>query len=1166
MNLSGLLPLAHEIPAYRRLLEIGDSGSNFQSPISSALHLPRGPRAFFTAALKRDVKRPVLVVTARVEQAQAFVSELAAWLGSEAAIARFAEPVPLPYERAPWGDATRRQRLMVLAQLLGADLSPTSDPQSPTPIVVTSARALMQKTLPRERFAAETRPLRPGQVIRLEHVLEDWVGLGYEAATVVEAPGQFSRRGGILDIYPPASAVPVRVELFGDEIESLRAFDPTTQRSRDTLGAVAITPAREVIARATPALAERLQSAGQSDGAPPPLQWSEDLEALATGTAFPAMEFYLPYLYRPAGSLLDYFPNDGLVVVDDWEELADCVRDLSEQADQLAAEHAATGDLPPDYPAPLFSWDELAPRLQQCGPIILGGTGGEPPESESAQLRDAFSPGPRFGGQIKPLLDHLTQLRAAQKRTVVVTRQAERLSDLWADRDVPLPPVETIATAPPRGSLTFVQGALTEGFTLPVLNLLTDAELFGWSRPEPRRRRPPRAIAPETFFADMRPGDYVVHIEHGVGRFGGLVKRIVEGTEREYLQVVYANSDTLYVPVHQADRLSRYIGADDRPPSLHRLGGAEWAQVKRRAQEAAEEVAEELLELYAAREASPGYAFSPDHPWQHELEAAFPYVETEDQMRAIQEIKADMEKPRPMDRLICGDVGYGKTEVALRAAFKAVMDHKQVAILVPTTVLAQQHFNTFQERLKPFPVVVEMLSRFRSRKEQADILEKLKNGQVDIVIGTHRLLQKDVVLKDLGLLIIDEEQRFGVTHKERLKQMRTEVDVLTMTATPIPRTLYMSLTGVRDVSLIETAPEERLPVVTHVGEYNDKLVRQAVLRELDRGGQVFFVHNRVQGIEQVKRRLDALIPDATISIAHGQMNEDKLERVMVDYTAGKIDVLLSTSIIESGLDIPNANTIIINHADWFGLAQLYQLRGRVGRGAVRAYGYFLYDKNAHLSLEARQRLETIATATELGAGYSIAMRDLEIRGAGDLLGTRQSGHIAAVGFDLYTRLLARAVQKLRAKQEGKPPPPPPPLLVTIDLPLPVYIPGDYVPDHNLRLQLYRRMAGLSTLEQIEAIAEELADRFGPIPDPVDNLLFQLRLKVLAAQARVESIAAVDGQLMLRAPELDETGRYALQRRLGNNVRVGKRQIWLPRDLPASDWQVRLVQVLEKLSA
>lgn len=1177
MNLSGLLPLIRETLAYRHLLRTWGQGAGGREPTPAVLRLPRGPRAYVTAALQRDLARPLLVITARVEQAQALASELAAWAGPDA-VARFAEPVPLPYERAPWGEGTRRQRLAVLAGLVGAAEVPSPlTPLSPglgreaegeggTPrLVVASARALMQKTLPRDEFVAGTWSLRRGQPLHLESALAHWVGLGYEAVTVVEAPGQFSRRGGILDIYPPASPTPVRIELFGDEIESLRAFDPATQRSREALAEVAITPAREALPRDARRLAESLPTA---------VGWAEDLALLAAGTAFPTLEFYLPYLYQPAGNLLDYFPPEGLVVVDDWADLETSVRELAEQAEQLAAEHAAAGDLPPDYPSPFFTWAELSRRLRERRPLILGGTGHDADSGdgytdkspEVELLRNAFAPGPRFGGQIKPLLDHLGQVRAAHQRTVVVTRQAERLSDLWAERDIPLPPVSEIAQTPPRGSLTFVRGALTEGFTLPSLHLLTDAELFGWSRPEPRRRRPPRAIAPEAFFSDMQPGDYVVHVEHGIGRFGGMVKRIVEGVEREYLQVIYANADTLYVPIHQADRLSRYIGADDRPPVLHRLGGAEWAIVKRRAQQAAEEVAQELLELYAARETAPGYAFGADSPWQHELEAAFPYIETEDQMRAIQEVKADMEKPRPMDRLICGDVGYGKTEVALRAAFKAVMDGKQVAMLVPTTVLAQQHFNTFQERLKPFPVVVEMLSRFRSRAEQVEILEKLKSGQIDIVIGTHRLLQKDVVFKDLGLLIIDEEQRFGVVHKERLKQMRTEVDVLTLTATPIPRTLYMSLTGVRDISVIETAPEERLPVVTYVGEYDDRLVHQAILRELDRGGQVFFVYNRVQGIEQVARRLHALVPDATLAIAHGQMDEDKLERVMVDYTAGRLDVLVSTSIIESGLDIPNANTIIVTHADQFGLAQLYQLRGRVGRGAARAYAYFLYDKSAPLSLEARQRLETVAAATELGVGYSISMRDLELRGAGDLLGTRQHGHIAAVGFDLYTRLLARAVQKLKAQQAGTPPPPPPPGLITIDLPLPVFIPGEYVPDQTLRLQLYRRLAGLSTLEQIDAMAEELADRFGPIPDVVDNLLFQLRLKVLAARAGVEAIAAVDSQLMIRPAELDESNRYALQRRLGNGVRVGRRQIWLPRDLPEADWRVRLVQVLEKLGA
>jgi transcription-repair coupling factor (superfamily II helicase) len=586
MNLSGLLPLLHQIPTYRQLLQ-GRKHTAQSAPPPLVLRLPRGPRAFVAAALQRDLKWPVLLITARVEQAQALASELAAWLGAEAAVARFAEPVPLPYERAPWGEATRRQRLTVLAQLVqlgGAgtdDRRQTTDhgqPRSAPPLVVASARALMQKTLPRERFIAETHTLRLGQVIPLERTLADWVGLGYEAVTIVEAPGQFSHRGGILDIYPPPSPFPVRIELFGDEIESLRAFDPATQRSRQALEAVTIPPAREAIARDTPPLAQRLAQAG----------WREDLEALATGAAFPTLEFYLPYLYEQAGSLLDYFPSEGLVIVDDWAELADVVHELSEQADQLASEHDAAGDLPPDYPSPLFTWEEIARCLEARGPLILGGDGAAWPEADHGlQLRDAFAPGPRFGGQIKPLLDYLGQLRAAKKRTVVVTRQAERLAELWAERDAPLLPMEKITEVPPRGSLIFVQGALSEGFALPTLHLLTDAELFGWSRPEPRRRRPTRAIAPESLFADLRPGDFVVHLEHGIGRFAGLVKR----------------------------------------------------------------------------------APSARHPWQHELEARLPLRRDRGPAASpSRQVKHDMEQPRPMDRLICGDVGYGKTEVALRAA------------------------------------------------------------------------------------------------------------------------------------------------------------------------------------------------------------------------------------------------------------------------------------------------------------------------------------------------------------------------------------------------------------------------------------------------------------------------------------------------------------------
>ena len=740
-------------------------------------------------------------------------------------------------------------------------------------------------------------------------------------------------------------------------------------------------------------------------------------------------------------------------------------------------------------------------------------------------------------------------------------------------------PLHDVSEPPQPRSVVFVQRVLDDGWTFRAipprsemersiglwsLHVVTDAEIFGWARPQPRRRIRPKAITPEQFFADIRPGDYAVHVDHGIGIFQGLIKLTIDGVEGEYLQVAYAGGDKLYVPIHQADRLSKYIGADDRTPEIHRLGTADWSQVRSKAKEAALAVARDLLDLYAARELAPGHAYASDTPWQSELEASFPYIETEDQLRAIAEVKVDMEKPRPMDRLICGDVGYGKTEVALRAAFKAVQDGYQVAILVPTTILAQQHYTTFTSRLAAFPVAVEMLSRFRSDKEQDEILHRLREGAIDIIIGTHRLLQRDVAFKNLGLLIIDEEQRFGVTHKEQLKKMRTEVDVLTMTATPIPRTLYMSLVGVRDISTIDTPPEERLPVATYVGEYDDYLVRQAVLRELDRGGQVFYVHNRVQGIEQIEQRLRNIVPEARISIGHGQMNEHDLENAMIDFVKSDIDVLLCTSIIASGLDLPNANTLIVDRSDRFGLAQLYQLRGRVGRGAVRAYAYFLYDKVSGMTEDARRRLEAIREASELGMGYSVAMRDLEIRGAGDLLGMRQSGQISAVGVDLYTKLLQRAVSELRAMRDGTAPPPAPLTGVNLDLPLRAYIPEDYIDNDSLRLQMYRRMGNIASLHEIDELSQELADRFGPLPKPIENLMFQLHLKVLAAQANVSAIVRdrERNQLVIRSEALEHVDRVGLQRRLGDLASVQRREIHVPMK---EGWQVELMKVLEGIS-
>jgi transcription-repair coupling factor (superfamily II helicase) len=1165
VNVSGLLAAFEPLEAYRSLRK-DLAGGEMPPPLG----LLRAARAALLAALAQDLERPMLLVTGSVERAKALVQSLRDWSLSSEHILRFPEPLALFYERAPWTDEVIAGRMGVLSALQPASARASS---AALPlIVVTSARALMQRTLPLRQFRTSIFEFQVGQVLDLDRALSRWSGLGYEPVSVVESPGQFSHRGGILDVFPPSDPLPVRVELFGSQIESLRRFDPATQRSQDRVQGVTVTPAREPLPHHGPRVAEKVAAQLLCDQpADVCAELEEHHECLVAAVPFPGLEFYLPYFYTHPATLLDYLPPEALVIVDDPQELADVWAGLEEEAVDLRVAAERAESLPPEYPLPYVTWDEWTEQLIDRAVVKLG-HGEEAPilkEGMTSRLADCFFPGSRFGGQLKPLLGHVDTAQAEGGQVVVVSQQAHRLAELWGAEHEYVPPLDELRQ-PPRSPLTFVQGSLAEGWVLrgadlgelfASLHLLTDAEIFGWRRPEPRRPVRRRKVAPESYFADLTPGDFVVHVEYGIGIFGGLVTRAMEEVEREYLLVQYAGADRLYVPIHQADRLSRYIGADDRPPRLNQLGALAWQTVKQRAKKAAEDVARELLELYTARELAEGHAFGPDDPWQAELEAAFPYFETKDQLQAITDVKADMEKPKPMDRLICGDVGYGKTEVALRAAFKAVMDGKQVAVLVPTTVLAQQHHATFRQRLAPFPVEVEMLSRFRSRSEQKRILEKLLASKVDIVIGTHRLLQRDVAFADLGLLIIDEEQRFGVTHKERLKQMRTEVDVLTMTATPIPRTLYMALTGVRDISTIETPPEERLPVTTYQGEYEAQLVRRAILRELERGGQVFYVHNRVRTIGTIRHRLAQLVPEATFGVGHGQMREADLERAMLSFVAGETDVLVCTSIIESGLDIPNANTLIIERADRFGLAQLYQLRGRVGRGAQRAYAYFFHDRLTRLTPDARQRLEAIHEATELGAGYTIAMRDLEIRGAGDILGTRQSGQIAAVGFDLYTRLLARSVRELRAQREGRPVPPEPLGSIRIDLPIPVCLPEDYVPGTRLRLQMYRRLAELGSMAQIDEMEQELVDRFGPLPGPARNLMYQLRLKALARDAGLGAIGVENGRLVLRSGAGDYP-REKLRQALGGRAAVSKRDLWLPME---GVWEEELVAALKKIA-
>ncbi|MBK7204290.1 transcription-repair coupling factor [Candidatus Amarolinea dominans] len=1176
MQLAGLLSLVQDIPAYAALRQRAEEGAALPP-----LALVHSARPFLAAALSRDLARPTLILTARSEQAYQWADTLRAWLPEPARVHLFADPDALPYERITWSRETRQQRLGTLVALTQTPRA--GDAPSQPPVIVASARALALLTLPRRELALALRPLRSGQMTEMAGLLEKWLGWGYQPATVVEEPGAFSRRGGIVDVWAPNLPWPLRLELFGNEIDSLRFFDPSTQRTLPAeqggrVSEVLLGPASEALPRYGPAAQLRLEALDLTPcHAPAQHDFERERSQLLSGVGFRGVEWYIPYLYSQPATLLDYLPTNGLLLVDDGAELTATLSDLQAQAEQLARDLTNAGELPHGALRPYAAVDDLRLRLQARQPVLLGfGDLMGRPVAQGTDLAHAFLPAPHFGSKVRRVVEEAEAWRKAGQRTVLITRQSARLDDLMrAAGQAPIV-TETLADAPPP-AVYLVPGSLSEGFVLRnedqggiQLTVLTDAELFGMARPAPKRAMRARPVAPETFFADLHAGDFVVHMEHGIAQFQGLVNLDMGGVPREYLHLSYAQGDRLYVPVHQADRLSRYVGGGDGAPVLHRLGTADWEHVKQRTRRAVADIADELLDLYAARELVAGHAFAPDGVWQDELEGSFPYVETEDQLAAIEDVKHDMERSRPMDRLICGDVGYGKTEVALRAAFKAIMDGKQVAVLVPTTVLAQQHFTNFSQRLRSYPVNVAMLSRFLTGSRQDEVIEGLLKGSVDLVVGTHRLLSQDVIFKDMGLLIIDEEQRFGVTHKERLKQMRTEVDVLTLTATPIPRTLHMSLTGVRDLSTIDTPPEERLPIKTTLAEYDEQLIRQAILREMDRGGQVYFVHNRVLGIEQLAQRVHTIVPEARIGIGHGQMPERQLEQVMLDFANGECDVLVCTTIIESGLDIPNVNTIIINRADHFGLAQLYQLRGRVGRSAVRAYAYLLYDRGATLSLTARRRIEAILEASELGAGFRIAMHDLEIRGAGEILGARQHGHMTAVGFDLYTRLLAQAVDDARTQRQMEagadgqgrrhaliaalaP-------AVTLELPLEARLPEDYIADAGLRLRLYRRLASLGDLNAISDFRQELSDRFGAPPPAVDNLLYQVRVKALATQAGVSSIAVEEQRLIIKTPWLENADGRALQQKLGAPARVIRDAVWLP--LNAPDWQALLARVLE----
>src|SRR3989475_3655208 len=989
-RLGGVLALAERSDAYRELASRLEDRQRLTVADANA-----GARAFAWSALVTENARTVALVAPSEDRARRWRAELAGWLGEERVLA-FPERETMPFEAgAPSGTAVH-QRLLTLWRLATAHV-PVA--------VVTSLRALLEHTIPPDDLARRGRTLRAGDRLSWTETAAWLFDLGYEPVTEVSEPGTFSRRGGIIDIYPASAEQPARVELFGDEIETLRAFDPVTQRSQSPQDQLIVLPAREFSMERAPELAERLASANWPGAggraAEPPggadlSPYARLVDSLREGGYAPGADAFAPPLGATA-SLLDHLGDRATVVFEDTVELELAHDALEAQAEEKRDELAGQGLPVSVFPPPYVSRSRVEELAERHGAVRVRPARGA--------VRLGWSGLTSYAGRLDQFLREVAGSGGGTR--LVATPQAARLAELLADRDIQAVARETVEDSPAAGSLVVARVPLAEGFAVPELDLrvFTDAEVFGFRKPRhPERRR--RRVQMGSFLADLKPGDHVVHEDHGIARFERFVTREVAGVVREYLELRFAGTDVVALPTERVDKVTRYVGGT--PPALSALGGRDWLVTKRKAKRAAEEIARGLLPLYAAREATPGFAVSKDTPWQIEMENAFPYTETPDQLQAVEDAKRDMELARPMDRLIVGDVGYGKTEVALRAAFKAVMDGKQVAIVVPTTVLAQQHFETFAERLATFPVRVAMLSRFRTPPEQRVVVEGIASGEVDVVVGTHRVLQKDVHFRDLGLVVIDEEHRFGVQHKEALKRLRTEVDVLSMTATPIPRTLHMALSGVRDISVIETPPEDRQPIETHVIERTDDVLREAILRELDRGGQVYYVHNRVQGIEQEAHRLRQLVPTARYIVAHGQLDERKLERVMVEFADAEHDVLVCTTIIESGLDIPSVNTIIIDRAGQLGLAQLYQLRGRVGRSAEKAYAYLLHTRDQHLTEDARKRLQAVFEASELGAGFKIAMHDLEIRGAGNILGAEQHGHVAAVGFELYTQMLEGA--------------------------------------------------------------------------------------------------------------------------------------------------------------
>nr|WP_328823374.1 transcription-repair coupling factor [Metallococcus carri] len=1157
MSLQPLLDRIARNEAVGRVL--GQVGAANLVDIAAAPGL-RAPLAGLISA-----KVPVLLVTATGREAGDLVAALRSFV-PEAGVAEFPSWETLPHERLSPRSDTVGRRLAVLRRLAHPDAEDVT--HGPIRVLVASVRALMQ---PIARGLGELSPvaLTQGQQARLEEVVEALAGAAYTRTDLVERRGEFAVRGGILDVFPPTEQHPIRVDFFGDEVEEIRFFKVADQRSTEIAEhGLWAPPCRELLL--TDAVRERARVlADQLPGV------SDLLHKVADGIAVEGMESLSPLLLAGGEhgmqTLLDVLPARTHVVLSDPERVRTRAHDLvatsAEFLDASWANAAAGAQVPVDLQSVLgtasyWSLLELRDHALEHG-LAWWSMSSFATDEELTEFSEDELPGervtirteevPAYRGDTDELVTDLKRWGAAGFAAQIVTEGpglGQRVAELLGEHEV------RVAAGLEPGAVTLGVGSIGPGYALADDKLvvlaesdLTGAATQGTGSTRDMRRMPSRrrnVVDP----LQLKSGDFVVHEQHGVGKFVEMMQRTVQGATREYLVLEYAASkrgqpgDRLFVPTDQLDQVTRYVGAET--PTLNKMGGSDWQQTKSRARRHVRQIAAELIRLYSARMATPGHPFPADTPWQRELEDAFAYIETPDQLSSIDEVKADMEKPVPMDRLICGDVGYGKTEIAVRAAFKAIQDGKQVAVLVPTTLLVKQHFTTFSERYAGFPVTVKALSRFQTDREAREVLDGLASGTVDLVIGTHRLLGSEVRFKDLGLVVVDEEQRFGVEHKEQLKAMRTAVDVLAMSATPIPRTLEMAVTGIREMSTLATPPEERHPVLTFVGGYEEKQVAAAIRRELMREGQVFFVHNKVNSIERTAARLRELVPEARIATAHGKMPEHRLEEVVVDFWERRSDVLVCTTIVETGLDISNANTLIVDRADVLGLSQLHQLRGRVGRGRERAYAYFLFPPDKPLTETAHDRLQTIASHTDLGSGMQVAMKDLEIRGAGNLLGGEQSGHIQGVGFDLYVRMVGEAVADFRGDGEEKAP-----AEVKIDLPVDAHLPHDYVPGERLRLEAYKKLATVLDEQQLAEIIEELTDRYGEPPEPVQHLLEVARLRVLARQAGISDIGAQGKFVRFGPVELLESQQIRLTRLYrGAQLKPVQRTILVPAPMTA----------------